>query len=119
MTPVRSYFVLLQRNSANDGFDSQDLRYPIRLLLVHKRETVFSHGLPPPMNNVPFFILFLQICFTLELGGIPTGGDDSHGVELIKMKSGKIFLRRSSNEKIWPTKDTVEENGHDDDIKVQ
>ena len=60
------------------------------------------------MNNVQFFILFLQICFTLELGG-----DESHGGDLIKMKSGKTFLQRSRKEKISPRKHTVEESGHD------
>ena len=57
------------------------------------------------MNHVPFFILF--IFFVSELEGI-SGEDESHVGDLIKMKSGKIFLRRSSKEK-----DTEEESGQD------
>ena len=79
--------------------------------LLHKQQTVFSQSLPPPMNCVPFFILFILFVSELE------GGDESHVGDLIKMKSGKIFLRRSNKEK-----DTEEESGRDltnyDDSKV-
>ena len=66
------------------------------------------------MNYVPLFILFfIQIFFVSEL----EGEDESHVGDLIKMKSGKIFLQRSNREK-----DTEEESGPDlpnyDDSKV-
>ena len=66
------------------------------------------------MNYVPLFIhFFIQILFVSEL----EGEDESHVGDLIKMKSGKIFLRRSRKEK-----DTEEESGRDlpnfDDSKV-
>ena len=60
------------------------------------------------MNYVPFFILIIHICFVSELEGI-SGGDGSHVGDLIKMKSGKIFLRLSRMEK-----DTEEESGQQD-----
>ena len=77
------------------------------------------------MKNVSFHILllFVQIYFASELGGSSiTGGEESHVGDLIKTKSGKIFLRRSTKKEIWPKKD-AEEEGHDysndDEIKVK
>ena len=55
------------------------------------------------MNEVSLLFLFLLPCFASE-----PGGDKSHVRHLIKTKSGKIFLRRSSKEK-----DTEAEGGHD------
>ena len=79
------------------------------------------------MNNVSFntLLLLLQICFASELGGSRiTGGEGSHVGDLIKTKSGKVFLRRSSKKSIWAKKDTEEEGGYDystndDKIKVK
>ena len=68
------------------------------------------------MNNVAFNILFLQVCFASELGG----SREDHVGELIRMKSGKIFLRRSSEKALWPKKNAEEgrDYSNDDEIKV-
>ena len=68
------------------------------------------------MNNAAFNILFLQVCFASELGGIR--GDQVGN--LIRMKSRKIFLQHSSKKALWPKKDAVEgrDNSNDDKIKV-
>ena len=53
------------------------------------------------MNKLSFHFLlvFFQICLASELGGSSSGGDEFNLGHLIKMKSGKIFLRHSSKEK--------------------
>ena len=118
-----------KRNSANkcivDG-QFEYLRYQIKSLLLPLRETVIRPCLPSLMNNVNIniLLLFLQICFASELGGSSiTGGEGSHVGDLIKTKSGKVFLRRSSKKSIWAKKDTEEESGYDysndDKIKVK
>ena len=68
------------------------------------------------MNNVSFYILFLQVCFASELGGIR--GDQVGN--LIRMKSGKISLQHSNKKALWPKKDAEEgrDNSNDDKIKV-
>ena len=68
------------------------------------------------MNNVAFNILFLQVCFASELGG----SREDHFGNLIRMKSGKIFLQHSSKKALWPKKDAEEgrDNSNDDKIKV-
>ena len=70
------------------------------------------------MNNVSFniLLLFLQVCFASELGGIR----EDHVGNLIRMKSGKIFLRRSSEKALWPKKNAEEgrDYSNDDEIKV-
>ena len=68
------------------------------------------------MNYVSFYILFLQVCFASELGG----SREDHVGNLIRMKSGKIFLRRSSKKALWPKKDAEEgrDYSNDDEIKV-
>ena len=67
------------------------------------------------MNNASFniLLLFLQVFFASELGG--SNGD--HGGDLIRTKSGKVFLGRSSKKTLSPKKDAVE--GREiDEIKV-
>ena len=70
------------------------------------------------MNNVPFnaLSLLLQICFAPELGGSRiTGGEGSHVGDLIRTKSGKVFLALSSK------KDATEGGDYslkDDETKV-
>ena len=71
------------------------------------------------MKNVSFrfLLLFVQILFASKL----VTGEGSHVGDLIKTKSGKVFLRRSSKKSIWAKKDTEEESGYDysnDKIKV-
>ena len=77
------------------------------------KQTLFAFSL---MNNVSFYILFLQVCFASELGGIR--GDQVGN--LIRMKDGKIFLQHSSKKALWPKKDAEEgrDNSNDDKIKV-
>ena len=76
------------------------------------------------MNNVTFniLLLFLQIYCTSELGGGKiTGGKGSHVGDLIRTKSGKVFLRRSSKKALFSKKDAAEgsESSNDDKIKVR
>ena len=70
------------------------------------------------MNNVSFniLLLFLQVCFASELGG----SREDHVGDLIRMRSGKIFLRRSSEKALWPKKNAEEgrDYSNDDEIKV-
>ena len=73
---------------------------------------MFSQSLPPPMNCVPFFILFILFVSELE------GEDESHVGDLIKMKSGKIFLRRSSEKKLWPKKNAEEGRDYSNDDEI-
>ena len=63
------------------------------------------------MKNVSLhlFLLFLQIFFASEEG--------SHVGDLIRTKSGKVFLRRSSKKAISPKKDAKEGGQHDSDDK--
>ena len=76
------------------------------------------------MNNISFNIvlLLIPICIASEIGGVSTGGDESHVGDLILMKSGKKFLRLLRKEEIWPNKDTEEESGldysNDDETEV-
>jgi len=58
------------------------------------------------MNNASFniLLLFLQVFFASELGG--SNGD--HVGDLIRTKSGKVFLGRSSKKTLSPKTDAVE-----------
>ena len=66
--------------------------------------------------NIFILLLFLQVYLASELGG--SRGD--HVGDLIRMKSGKIFLRRSSEKALWPKKNAEEgrDYSNDDEIKV-
>ena len=71
------------------------------------------------MNNVPFNLLslLLQICFAPELGGSRIAeGEGSHVGDLIRTKSGKVFLAHSSKKALGPNKDDYSLN--DNEIKV-
>ena len=59
--------------------------------------------------SLHLFLLFLQIIFA--------SGEGSHVGDLIRAKSGKVFLRRSSKKAISPKKDTKEGGQHDSDDK--
>ena len=71
----------------------------------------FTHNCGQKMKNVSLhlFLLFLQIFFT--------SGEGSHVGDLIRTKSGKVFLRRSSKKAISPKKDAKEGGQHDSDDK--
>ena len=71
----------------------------------------FTHNCGQKMKNVSLhlFLLFLQIFFT--------SGEGSHVRDLIRTKSGKVFLRRSSKKAISPKKDAKEGGQHDSDDK--
>ena len=76
------------------------------------------------MNNVTFniLLLFLQIYCTSKLGGGKiTGGKGSHVGDLIRTKSGKVFLRRSSKKALSSKKDAAEgsKSSNDDKMNVK
>ena len=73
------------------------------------------------MNNVTFniLLLFLQIYCTSELGGGKiTGGKGSHVGDLIRTKSGKVFLRRSSKKALSSKKNAADDEEDANDGKA-
>ena len=76
------------------------------------------------MKNVTFHIsiLLVQIYMASKVESRSVNGKGSHHIaHLVKTKSGKVFLLRSSKKEIPPKKDQ-EEGGHDysnnDEIQV-
>ena len=63
--------------------------------------------------SLHLLLLLLQIFLASKL----TTGEGSHVGYLIKTKSGKVFLRRSSKKAISPKKDAKEGGQHDSDDK--
>ena len=75
--------------------------------------------LPSLMKNVSFhlLLLFVQIYFASQLEGSSITGEGSHAGHLIKTKSGKVFLTRSSKKAISSKKD-AEDISNFDETKV-
>ena len=73
------------------------------------------------MNNVTFniLLLFLQIYCSELGGGKITGGKGSHVGHLIRTKSGKVFLRRSSKKALSSKKDAAEGSKSSNDYKMK
>ena len=71
------------------------------------------------MESVSFNIVLLlvKIYLASELERSSITGEGSHVGYLIRTKSGKVFLRRSSKKAISPKKDAKEGGQHDSDDK--